>query len=91
MIISMFFYNKKRRIYKKYFIIESFSKKKAKLLDDGIGFRFVGTLSLIFGGCSLKVILCDLYKRVTSHIFLNTESAMTQACACICTTLFWRV
>ena len=44
-----------------------------------------------FWGRSLKVILCDLYRRVTSHIFLNTESAMTQACACICTTLFWRV
>ena len=39
-------------------------------LDEILEKRFVGHLSLIFGSRSLKVILCDLFRWVTGHIFL---------------------
>ena len=68
-----------------------FGKKKEKNLTNGFGKCFLESFPQ-FLGCSLKVILCDLFWWVTGHIFLNyTSSRLTRACAFIRTTLFWRV
>ena len=50
-------------------------------LDEILEKRFIRILSLIFGSRSLKVILCDLFRWVTGHIFFDNMSYLTQACA----------
>ena len=59
-------------------------------LDEIILSLFVGTLSLKFEGCSLKVILCDPMNGSPINFFENQTSRLTRAVR-LFAQLSWRV